>query len=464
MSGKIQNASPMVKAILIIIFSIFFFLFDLAFGYSIRVDYNEPIPKPIRSIDFSETIIDSTVYVTLDNSIERFIRQWGVTGASVAVAKDGKLVYAKGFGYANRENDEPMQPNNLLRVASVSKLITAVAVMKLVEDGRLNLESTVFGPNGILNVPTYNTYIDERVTEIKVKHLLNHSAGWTTRWGDHLFMHGSIARQLNKELPLTQDDIICFALAKRLHFKPGTRSSYNNLGYIILEKVIEKTTALPYEMYVKNSVLRPIGIYDAFIAHNFDSLRYPLETRYYEVPEAEKVPAFNGQPKMVLKSRGGNDIRALGAAGGWVISSVSLMKFLLAIEPKSDVKYLSSKSLIELTQAEPGIHPLGWRWVSTDGTKWRTGSFAGTSALAISRNDGFSYVFLTNTSPWVGARFPYEVNRMMTNAIQRIEVWPNINLFNTYTRSLTYVEREEYPEQKNIWDLEWEFTQIFRVA
>jgi CubicO group peptidase (beta-lactamase class C family) len=450
----------MVRRLIQISLIIFFIIFDLAFGFSRKVDFNEPIPRPNNHQLAPEISFDPKIYSGFERHIERFVQQWGITGASIAVAKDNQLVYAKGFGFANRENEEPMQPDNLLRVASVSKLISAVAIMKLVEGGRLKLESSVFGKDGILNDTIFNGYIDKRVEDIKILHLLNHSAGWTTNWGDHLFMQEKIARQLNKELPISQDDIIAFALAKRLHFQPGARSSYNNLGYLVLEKVIERVVGIPYEDYVRNYIFKPIGIYDAYIANNYDSLRYHKEVRYYEVPEAEPVPAFDGKPKMVLKSRGGNDIRSLGAAGGWVISSVSLVKFLIAIDSENDNGLISKKSAIKLMESEPGFHPLGWRWIAMDGTKWRTGSFAGTSALAISRSDGFTYVFVTNTSPWVGARFPYEVNKMMTRAIQSVEEWPNINLFNSFARLYTYVEREVYPNVNRGWDPHWEFCNI----
>lgn len=417
----------MIKRILIVLHIAFFFLFDLTFGYSHRTGFVDPVTSYNTVLTYDISNADSEVkeFSKLDASIERFTKKWGITGASVAVAKDGKLVYAKGFGYANIEEKEKMQPFHLLRVASVSKLVTAVTIMKLVEDGLLDLNQKVFGFDGILNDPIFLNYIDDRVNDITVKNLLNHSAGWTTRWGDHLFMHESIARQMNLPLPLSQDDIITFALAKRLHFQPGTRSSYNNLGYVILQRVIEKTSGESYESYVLKNIFNPIGVYDAFIAYNFDSLRYPLETRYYEVPEAESVPSFDGQENLYLKSRGGNDIRSLGAAGGWVISSVSLVKFLLAIENASDSKIISKKSSEIMAQTEPGIHPLGWRWVSSDGSKWRTGSFAGTSALAISRSDGVTFAFITNTSPWIGARFPYEVNRMMTRSLQLVGDWPD---------------------------------------
>lgn len=420
------------RYILVPVLFLFFLFFELTFGYSGRMDHAELSPgdRSFSPLDITNDLSGYHTFDKLDSRINRFINHWGVKGASVAVAKHGKLLYAKGFGYANVEEEEEMQPYHLLRIASVSKLITAVAIMNLIEDGKLKLDENVFGSNGILNAPQYLNYIDTRVEDITVMQLLNHSGGWTTRWGDHLFMPRSIARQLDTELPIAQNDIITFALAKRLHFTPGSRSSYSNLGYLILESVIEKVSGRPYEKYVQSNIFRPLGISDAFIAYNFDDMRYPLEVRYYEVPDASKVPAFDGKLDLVYRSRGGNDIRTLGAAGGWVISSVSLMKFLLGIDMYSESTIISKRSIRMLENTKPGMQPLGWRRVASNGTKWRTGSFSGTSALTIMSSDGLTYVFITNTSPWVGARFPYEVNRMMSSALGTVKEWPRINLFN----------------------------------
>ena len=412
-----------IKVLKYIFFSIvflFFFFFDLTLGSSVR-DTN-PIyslnTNTSKSNSFED--LDSRVdaFSKFDSKVEYFSRYWHLAGASIAIAYNGEIIYTKGYGYANKETNEQVESHHLFRIASVSKLVTAVAVMRLVEDKKLTLNQQVFGQNGILNEPAFSSYIDTRVEQITVKQLLNHSAGWTTRWGDHLFMPQSIARQLQVDLPVSKDDIIKFALSKRLHFTPGSHSNYNNLGYIILERVIEKVSSQSYEDFVKSNVFKPIGVTDAFIANNYDSLRYPYEVRYYEVPEADSVPAFDGSNQLVMKSRGGNDIRTLGAAGGWVISSVSLLKFVLAIDPENENNLIISNKLArELIENEPGTHPLGWRWVTSDGSKWRTGSFAGSSALALARSDGFTFVFLTNTSPWVGSKFPYEVNKMMARAL-----------------------------------------------
>jgi hypothetical protein len=102
--------------------------------------------------------------------------------------------------------------------------------------------------------------------------------------------------------------------------------------------------------------------------------------------------------------------------------------------------------------------------VSSTGAKWRTGSFSGTSALAISQSDGFTYIFLTNTSPWLGARFPYEVNRMMATALHRVEEWPEINLFNPIAYNENFVEKYSSVQATIDWKELCDFSWIRKVS
>lgn len=369
----------------------------------------------------SNALSDSDNLEQVNRSFERFLQQWGLAGVSIAIAKNGRLIYTRGVGYSNVEERLPMQPYNTMRVASVSKLITATAVMKLVEENRLTLDSRVFGANGILNDSAFLAYKDNRVEDITVNNLLNHSAGWTSRWGDHMFIKEVISKELGKELPITLNDMVVFALSKKLHFTPGSRSSYSNLGYGILQLVIERVTGERYEEYVKANIFDPLNIHDAYLAENWDSLRHSNEARYYEVREAEEVIAFDGSPGRVLRSRGGNDVKTLGAAGGWVISSVNLVKFILSIDGDGSFPdILSQQSVATMVATDDKLQPLGWRRVM-DGKLWRSGSLAGTSSLAVSRSDGYAYVFIANSSPWKGARFPYIVDRFMDKTLPKLD-------------------------------------------
>jgi CubicO group peptidase (beta-lactamase class C family) len=381
----------------------------------------------------SNRLTDNHEYSQLNDRLSRFVKRWELAGATFCITRNGKLIYSHSFGWASKEDSMPLQPYHMMRVASVSKLITATAVMKLVEEGKLKLDDKVFGKEGILNEPQFLNYKDKRIESITIQNLLNHSAGWTTRWGDHMFISDVISRELKKELPLTTDDYIVFTLSKQLHFQPGAHSSYCNIGYVILQKVIEKVSGLDYESYVKKSIFEPLNISDAHIANNWDSLRFKNEVRYYEVPQADSVVAFDGSKPKVPRARGGNDVHVLGAAGGWVISPLSLTRFALAIDgKKSFPDILSAKSIESMRNTFNGrYHPLGWRWVRNDGTLWRSGSMAGTSALVVCRPDGYTFTFVANYSPWKGARFPYIVDRYLKRIFDRyIKPLPQKDLFN----------------------------------
>jgi len=370
-------------------------------------------------------------YSAINSQFEQFVNKWGLVGATFCIAHKGRIIYARSFGMANKEESIAMQPYHIMRVASISKLITAAAVMKLVEEGKLRLNDRVFGPDGILSDEKFLHYKDKRVEEITVHNLLNHSGGWTPRWGDHLFIKDAIARELGKDLPLDVDDYIVFALSKRLHFQPGTHNSYSNIGFVILQRVIEKASGKDYESFVKDEIFEPLNIYDAHLANNWDSLRYDNEVRYYEVPEAEKVTPFDGSMQSVLKSRGGNDVRALGAAGGWVISPISLTRFVMAVDGGNDFPDILSEKSVDIMKGTYNgkFQPLGWRWVKDDGTLWRSGSMAGTSALVVSRPDGYALTFISNQSHWKGARFPYVVDRFFLRIFDKyIKAVPHQNL------------------------------------
>ena len=133
---------------LVIFISLFVFLFfgEIAMTFSDKgypsLLNDEEVPFSLL-LDNSYSDYQSTG--NIDKEVSSFIKRWKIEGASLAVTKDERLVYAKGFGIANSETGEEVKPGHLFRIASVSKLITAVAVMKLYEEGQLGLDDPVFG-------------------------------------------------------------------------------------------------------------------------------------------------------------------------------------------------------------------------------------------------------------------------------------------------------------------------------
>ena len=367
----------------------------------------------------------------IDKQVQSFIKRWKIQGASLAVTKDERLVYAKGFGTANSETGEEVKPGHLFRIASVSKLITAVAVMKLHEEGILDMDEKVFGPRGILNDTTFLFYKDERVEDITIRHLLNHTAGWSRYSGDPMFSPLYIARKLDVPAPATFEQILQFTLSRKLNYRPGSRYSYSNLGYGILGAVIARKSGMPYQDYVVMNLLKPLDIHDMHIGKSYYHEKYPNEVRYHSSAGKVTTYSMDGSGEKVPIYYGGNHMELLGPAGGWVASAPELAKFLTAVDgfvEQPDI--LSAKSIADMSN--PGIAGkglYGWRGSDSYGTWWRTGYLTGSSALMVRQNDGINWVVMTNTSTYKHSRIHRYVSSMMFGVVNRVNQWPMIDLF-----------------------------------
>lgn len=382
-----------------------------------------------------------------DYIINRFLRKWEVSGATVAVVKDGKLVFAKGYGYSDVENEEKVEPSHLFRIASVSKLITATAIMKLQEEGKLHLDDYVFGEHGILNDTVYSNIRDKRTKRITVEHLLRHSAGFTSRYGDPMFLPLAIAKKMKVKAPIDAQTTIQFAISRRLHFTPGSRGGYSNLGYVILEKVIEKAAKEDYETYVQSHILKPSGIFDMHLGRSLQKDQYPNEVNYYEQSNAIKISAFDGSGKSVYRSNGGNNIKALGGAGGWIASGAELIKFMMAIDGDNSLPDILSRSSIKyMTKPNANGHsPIGWKGTRSNGTWWRTGTLAGSSALLKHQENGLSYVIVTNSSTWRGSDFTRDLSILMSRFLRSVKEWPAEDLFNHFEARKELIALDKLP-------------------
>lgn len=386
-------------------------------------------PKPLNQI-LSNADSELPEAVRFDRAVLAFMRKWDLTGASLAIMKDGNLIYAKGYGWADREDGELMEVRHILRIASISKLITATAVMKLWEQGRLRLEDRVFGPRGILSGGRFGAYTDKRMELVTVEQLLRHKGGFSVRAGDPMFDWQIVERVLKRKPPYGMDDYVEYAVRSGLGYKPGARTYYSNLGYVVLSKVVERVAGMPYERYVQDSILAPAGCYDMHIGRARHAEKFPNEVRYYETKEAEDVPACDGTGELVAKSNGGNDVQGLSGAGGWVASPTELLRFVAAIDGNpSRPDILKRATVRKMTAEVKGALPIGWMHTKGDGTWSRTGTMAGTNALLRKQSNGYVWVFVTNTSSWKGSRFHNQIGTMLRQAFGRVTEWPEKDMF-----------------------------------
>ncbi len=372
------------------------------------LDLQPVSPAPVMEAADTNAVFDAI--------IEQFLDRWSIKGASVAVMKDNKLIFSKGYGFADLDMGEEMDTHHMLRIASVSKLITAIGIMKLVEQGKLYLNDTIFGSTGILS--EYQYFKDEKHKNITVKDLLNHRGGWSWRDGDFMFQAPKIQRIMGLPGSPTAHDIIEFVLRKRrLRYEPGTQYAYSNFGYMLLGEIIKETTGNSYEQYIKQEILEPNGIKGMHLAGNYEWDRLSFESRYYDYPTAYKYPSFDGNYEDVPKPYGGSDIKTLGAAGGWIANASQLVKLVALIDPTYKYGTVLSTESIDLMLG-CGEYRDAYGWKDIDGEDWlRTGTLAGSSSVIFRRGDGFTYAVILNSSVWMGYKFNEYIQGMMDESI-----------------------------------------------
>lgn len=189
----------------------------------------------------------------VDSLVAAYQRETWAPGVSVAVIRAGRdtLVY-RGYGLADVENDVPATPRTVYRIGSISKQFTAALVLQLAEQNRLSLEDPI--GRHVMGMP-------EAWREIRVRHLLNHTAG-IPPFEEQWWRHGI------REEALTPDSVIGLVRGQPLEFAPGTDWHYSNVGYTLLGIMIERVTGQPYARALESRILGPLGL---------------AETRYCEV-------------------------------------------------------------------------------------------------------------------------------------------------------------------------------------
>ena len=369
----------------------------------------------------------------MDSIMQRYLKRWEIHGAQLAISRHDSLLYARGFGYADKDRKIPMEPSYIMRMASVSKLVTATGIMKLRDMGKIRLSDKVFGPKGILNDTFYvNSIRDKRYFDITVEQLLRHKAGFTNYAGDAIFSTRYIMQQNRLTTPPDHRTLLRIVLRRHLGYTPGTAQHYCNIGYTLLSLIIEKRTGMSYENFMQRYVLYPAGCYDFHIAGNYLKDRRPNETVYYMHSSSVPVPEFNNSGRMVVRCYGENDITTALGAGAWVASAAELCRLVASIDGDRIVPDVISPQAVKLMTQEMPDHQfsLGWNFTPRNRPWIRTGSLVGTSALVLRYPDGECWVFITNTSTWKGHKFSQDTMALFEKLRKRFgSKMPKRNMF-----------------------------------
>lgn len=366
-------------------------------------------------IGFSQTGIPVPEMTNCDNLVTQFLTTHDIPSATFAMAKNGKMVYMRAFGNADIAGTEPTQPHHMFRIASISKPITSIAIMKMIDLGQLNLADKVFGSNGILGGNSYLSaanVTDNRLYDITVQHLLEHSGGWDREidctpnpaspypWHpnscDPIGFPLHVTETLGAPNPATEENLIRFLMEKGLSFDPGTSYKYSNIGYLTLGLVIEAASGVSYEEFVKTQVLAPIGIHDMYIGKNLLEDKREREGEY--VGNGFNVPSAYGTGNNVPWEYGGWNLEAMDAHGGWIATSRDLVRLLVAIDgfsTKPDI--ISNSSILSMTTPGPNNNGYAKGWsVNSAGNWWHTGALDGTASIWARTSGGYTWAIILN--------------------------------------------------------------------
>lgn len=350
----------------------------------------------------------------LNEFLRKTLTDNNVPGATLTVARDGKIVYERGFGYSDLEKQTPMTANTTMRIASISKPITAVAALLLLEDGKLKLDDPAIDylvrdrkfalPEGA----------DPAWSRVTIRHLLQHSGGWNRdKSKDPMFELLSISRALKLNQLARIPDVVRFQLSRPLDFEPGTEYQYSNFGYCLLGRVIEAASGQPYETFVTERILKPAAMTQTRLGKTRLADRADDEARYY-TQTLKTYPAVwdaaqgekSGKFELVQAPYGQWDLEVMDSHGAWTSTASDLVRFAVAMD--SATKPLLKPDSLQQLKERPSFvgtevdswYGLGWNVRSIDGLEqvniWHTGLIAGTSTILVKRSDNFVWAVLFN--------------------------------------------------------------------
>lgn len=410
---------------------------------------------------YSQTGIYTTEMAECDTLITDFMANWGIPGLTMALSKDGKLVYHRAFGHADVAGTETTYPYHLFRTASNSKPITSIAVMKMYEDGLLNLSDKVFGPGGILeNHPLISgaNITDNRIYDITVQNLLEHLAGWDRNldcypnptspypWWfsgcDPLVAPLHIADQNGTTNPIVNEDNIIFLLEKGLDFTPGTGYAYSNVGFIVLGEIIEELSGTSYEDYVTTQILEPVNACDIVKGKNLLTDKREREGEY--VGNGGTTLDCYGNGTTVSYEYGGLNLESFEAPSIWIANPRDYCRLLVAVDNFASVPdILSSSTITTMTtpSSQNANYAKGWS-VNAAGNWWHFGSLPGTVCFIARTSGGYTWTLIMNKRI-IGASaaaFWNDVDALPWSCLAATTSYPTFDLFATPTVSASDIK------------------------
>lgn len=316
-------------------------------------------------------------YAEARENAERQAKEWlarGIPGITLAVAVDGKIVYSEGYGYADLEQRVPVWPTTKFRIASISKPLTATALMQLVEAGKVDLDAPV---------QQYLPSFPDKGVLITTRMVAGHLAG-IRHYKDGEFEISKHYDSITEGLKIFEDD--------PLVAPPGTKFSYSSYGFNLVSAVIEAGSGETFLAYMQNHVFTPMGMPHTTADQNKQIVEE--RARFYELTKegaAENTPYVDNSYKW--------------AGGGFLSTAEDLVRFGSALLRPGFLKQESLKTLFTSQKTKAGEetgYGVGWGVGKTANGEivyaHSGGAVGGTSHLIIYPESGVVIAMINNLS------------------------------------------------------------------
>jgi N-acyl-D-amino-acid deacylase len=272
-------------------------------------------------------------FAGVDAAARNYLTQYGQPGVSVVVAHGDRIVYAQGYGWADREQQVPTSPWLEYRLASVSKTFAAAAVMRLVEQGKLQLDQPAWN-----HVSTFMAAepADARLKQVTVRQLLTHSWGLDRAVSSDPM--GSWVNDGGRILSACKDVLRYRLLRMTLDFAPGARYAYNNTGYCWLDLIAETIDGRPLGTQITRWLgPEPLSTGRVRTGSVLPSQISPAEPRAYDRPGAPTGAPVPGlyptpAPAQVRRTDGVYTLSGYGGSGGLVASPLTVTRFVQRLQ------------------------------------------------------------------------------------------------------------------------------------
>jgi CubicO group peptidase (beta-lactamase class C family) len=373
-----------------------------------------------------------------DATMQSFMQARNIPSGTLAVTKDSRLVLARGYRW-DYDSVDPVQPDSLFRIASLTKPLTASAVMRLVQEGHLNLSDHLTSLLSLTPTP-----VDSRMNNITVLHLLQHLGGWNrdTSNFDPMFADQTIATALGSSLPISQQNIISYMNGRLLDFTPGTLYDYSNYGYLLLGRIIEAVTGMSYSAYMQKYVFDALNINRIKLGSSLFEQRQTSEVAYYTSdPHLYPNVRQPGGPANAMLPYGNFNIENMDSHGGWLASAVDMARFMTAFDSTGGYPLLNPATISQIFAIPAtGIQPdgswygCGWaaRYAGSGLNTWHNGSLPGTTTLMVRRFDGLNWAVLFNQRDDPSGLSYGDIDNELHTAANSVSSWPTGDLFPSY--------------------------------